>query len=84
MKIKKLQPFFNNYTDEDYKRDKESRLSYERHCKWIKEQNFKVGDSVIYENEVCEILRIFNFDQCVLKHKNHKEEHLLSACEKIN
>ena len=82
-KIKEFQPF-KLYTEEDYKRDEESRLSYEKHCAWIKEQNFKVGDFVIFEDNKCEIIHIFNFDQCILKHNNHKEEHLLIDCKKIN
>ena len=83
MKIKIIgfEPFIP-YTSEDFKKFEEERLNYEKYHKWIKEQNFKVGDFVIFEGEKCEILHIFGVDECILQHKNRKEEHLLRDCKK--
>jgi hypothetical protein len=82
-KIKQFEPHIP-YTEEDYKRFQQMEEDYKIHCDWIKNQNFQKGDFVIFEGEKCEILDIFDFDCCVLKHKNHTEEHLLKYCEKIN
>ena len=80
--IKQFQPHIP-YTKEDLDRMEVERLEEIEYLKWIEELDFEVGDSVLFEGEICEIIHIFDTIHCVLKHKWHCEEHLLKYCKKV-